>query len=173
LAFGDYVDQVKPWKRSGRKTVVFAALVGIWLTLDVATKLQFADMEPGGVIAGPFLGLFDIRLVHNTGAAWGIFSDSTIVLGVFSLLVCVALTGYLFYSIYEIEIVQVFGFALVVAGGLGNAIDRFVQGYVVDFIEFTFMDFPVFNIADIGVTCGFVLVIIGMLIEFRKNKAVF
>ena len=55
------------------------------------------------------------------------------------------------------------------SGGLGNAIDRFSQLYVVDFIDFTFIDFPVFNVADIGVTCGFVLLVIGYLLATRKE----
>ena len=57
--------------------------------------------------------------------------------------------------------------SLIAAGGIGNAIDRFVNGFVVDFIDLTFMDFPVFNIADIGVTCGFVLLVIGYLLATR------
>ncbi len=58
--------------------------------------------------------------------------------------------------------------ALVVAGGLGNAIDRFTLGYVVDFIEPVFIDFPVFNVADIGVTCGFVLFVVAMILAYRR-----
>ena len=52
-----------------------------------------------------------------------------------------------------------------------RAIDRFSQLYVVDFIDFTFIDFPVFNVADIGVTCGFVLLVIGYLLATRKEGA--
>ena len=61
------------------------------------------------------------------------------------------------------------GGALVVAGGIGNAIDRFIQGYVVDFIELSFMDFPVFNIADIGVTCGVALIFIAVIFFWRGD----
>ena len=58
---------------------------------------------------------------------------------------------------------------LVVAGGIGNAIDRFTLGFVVDFIEPTFIDFPIFNIADIGVTCGIILFIVSLLIHERTE----
>ena len=58
-----------------------------------------------------------------------------------------------------------------VAGGIGNALDRFTLGYVVDFIETTFIDFPVFNVADIGVTCGFVLFVLGLLLSFKASEA--
>ena len=125
-------------------------------------------MQPGGVLAGPFAGIFDIRLVHNTGGAWGIFSNSTFGLGVFSLIVCAALTVFFLVTIKEMNRLHVVAFALIVAGGVGNAIDRFTQGYVTDFIEFSFIDFPVFNVADIGVTCGFALLIVGMLVFARS-----
>lgn len=59
---------------------------------------------------------------------------------------------------------------MIVAGGIGNVIDRFVQGYVTDFIEFSFFDFPVFNVADIGVTCGFVLLFVGLAISWHEES---
>ena len=60
--------------------------------------------------------------------------------------------------------------ALVVAGGIGNCIDRLTTGYVVDFIRLTFIDFPVFNVADICVTCGVVLFLIALIrIEFASG----
>ncbi len=149
--------------------LVFAAIVVAWLIFDLATKAYFNSFELGSVIAGPFAGIFQFRLVHNTGMAWGLFGDSTQALGVMSLIVCVVLTGYLFASARQANWWQVIGIGLVVAGGLGNAIDRFTQGYVVDFIETTFISFPVFNIADIGVTCGFVIFLIGLFLSFNQE----
>lgn len=64
---------------------------------------------------------------------------------------------------YTPTFMQLFSIGVVVAGGIGNAIDRFVTGYVVDFICFDFINFPVFNIADIGVTCGVVILVTIML----------
>ena len=72
---------------------------------------------------------------------------------------------------YTPTFMQLFSIGIVVAGGIGNAIDRFVTGYVVDFICFDFIDFPVFNIADIGVTCGvLILVTLMMYYSFSKTK---
>ncbi len=149
--------------------IIFAALVVAWLIFDLATKAFFNSFTLGSVIAGPFANIFQFRLVHNTGMAWGMFGDSTQALGVMSLVVCAILTGYLFANIRHINWWQVIGIALVVSGGLGNAIDRFSQGYVVDFIETTFINFPVFNIADIGVTCGFIIFLIGLFCSFDKS----
>ena len=153
-------------KKTTAKLVAFFAIVIVWVVVDQLTKAYFANMEPGGIIAGPFAGVFDIRLVHNTGGAWGIFSDNTMALGVFSLIVCAVMFGYFLWQRNELNALQFIGLALIVAGGIGNAIDRFSQGYVTDFIEFSFFDFPVFNIADIGVTCGFALLIIGFVVAW-------
>ncbi len=152
-----------------RNLCVFAAVVLLWLAADIATKAVCNGYGLGEVIAGPFLGLVQFRLAHNTGAAWGMFDDSTFALGVMSLLVCAALTAYLIATARRANLVEVVGIALVVAGGLGNALDRFTLGYVVDFIDTTFIEFPTFNVADIGVTCGFVLFFAGMLWGMRRD----
>lgn len=151
------------------KRVLFVVLAAAWVALDAFTKAQFHDGVVGRVVFGPVLGLFDFRLIHNTGGAWGIFSNSTFALGVFSLAVCLIASIYFFIASKHMNLFETVGFALVVAGGIGNAIDRFVLGYVVDFIEFAFFEFPVFNVADIGVTCGFVMLIIGLIVDFSKG----
>lgn len=150
--------------------VAFFAIVVIWVLVDQLAKSRFAGMVPNGILAGPFAGIFDIRLVHNTGGAWGIFSENTMMLGVFSLVVCVALLVFFFATLKQANWLQTVAIALVVGGGIGNAIDRFLQGYVTDFIEFSFIDFPVFNIADIGVTCGVALLVASLLVEWRKES---
>ena len=155
---------------AGRYAGIFFVVLAAWIAFDRITKMQFAGLEPGGVMAGPYAGLVDIRLVHNTGAAWGIFSDSTFALGIFSIIVCAVLAIYFFVTIRQANAVSAIGFGLVVAGGIGNAVDRFTAGYVTDFIEFSFMDFPVFNVADIGVTCGFVFIIIGLILAWSRSK---
>ena len=151
------------------KVGIFAGLAALWVVLDQVTKSFFAGQEPGGIIAGPFVGLIDIRLVHNTGGAWGIFSQGTFGLGVFSLVVCVVIAAFFLWNARQCNWLQTISFALITAGGIGNAIDRFAQGFVTDFIEFSFIDFPVFNVADIGVTCGFALLVISMLVSIRNG----
>ncbi len=157
-------------KGANRRRIAFAVVALIWIAIDQLAKMQFRDAVLGRVVFGPVFGLFDFRLVHNTGGAWGIFADSTLALGVFSLLVCVAAAFYFVVAAESLNWCETMGFSLIVAGGIGNAIDRFVLGYVVDFIEFSFFDFPVFNIADIGVTCGFVILIIGLLLDCAQGR---
>ena len=149
------------------KHVLLVVIVLAWLALDRYTKGLFAGMQPGESL-GPILGgLVDLRLVHNTGGAWGIFAGNTLALGVFSIVVVGAILTF-FFRAQSVNLLQTIGVALVAAGGIGNAIDRFMQGYVTDFLAVTFIDFPVFNVADIGVTCGVVLLLIGTFMELSK-----
>lgn len=152
------------------RTIVLAVIIVVWVALDQLTKSLVAGQALDVMFAGPFLGLVDFRLVHNTGGAWGIFSGNTAALGVFSLVVCALLLGYYVWQRREVNMLQTIGIGLIVAGGIGNVIDRFAQGYVVDFIEFSFFDFPVFNVADIGVTCGFVLLFLGLIVAWRNES---
>lgn len=152
-----------------RNAAIFAFIVAAWLLADQATKAFCESFGVGTVIAGPFFGVFDLVLVHNTGAAWGMFGDMTLVLAVLSLVVCAAAVLYLFLFVPDSSALCAVGLSLVVAGGLGNAMDRFVNMYVIDFIRPVFVDFPVFNIADIGVTCGCVLFVAALFIDWRRN----
>lgn len=153
-----------------RRFAVFIPIVVVWLVLDQASKLFFnGSYHAGQVISDSILGIFRFHLVYNTGGAWSVFSGATWALGAFSLVVCIALTGYLALTPQRPNSGELIGISLVVAGGIGNAIDRFTLGFVVDFIEPTFIDFPIFNVADIGVTCGIILFIVSLLVHERTE----
>ncbi len=156
----------------GAKLALFVGVSFVWLVIDRLSKIWANSVQPGTVLVEDIGGLFEFILVHNTGAAWGMFSNSTFALGVFSLVVCALILVVLFtYLRKEGSLVQVFFLALVFAGGLGNAIDRMAYSYVIDFINAKFISFPVFNVADIGVTCGIVLFMLATFIhDSRRNR---
>ena len=114
-----------------------------------------------------FIGL---SYAENTGAAFSIFSDSTMFLSIVTLIIIVAGVIYLMLGKVEGKLMNVCA-VLILAGGAGNLIDRFAQGYVVDYIKTLFIDFPVFNFADILVVVG-VFVVCGHLIYdiIREEK---
>lgn len=148
---------------------VFGGVALVWLVLDMATKRLADSAQPGDVLWAGVPGLLDFRLVHNTGAAWGMLGGSTFALGVFAVVFCVLLLVVAHMRRDKAGAFEMMGYGLVMAGGIGNAIDRFANAYVVDFIEATFIDFPVFNVADIGVTCGFALIVICYLLAERQE----
>lgn len=154
------------------KAATLLAVVCIaWVVFDRATKMHFDQFALGEHIAGPFFDMFEFTLVHNTGAAWGLFDNATFALGVFSLVISVVIAVLAVVFARRSTALLSVASGLIAAGGIGNAIDRFTQGYVVDFINLTFMDFPVFNIADIGVTCGFVLLAVALLFFWREGDS--
>ena len=130
------------------------ALVGV--VLDQATKAWARTTLAGGrVTVVP--DVLDLVLVKNTGAAFSIGSGST---WVFALLAVGIVAACAAWVLRERTLSAPLACALgaVAGGGVGNLIDRVVAGEVTDFFATTFMDFPVFNVADIFVTCGVVLV---------------
>lgn len=117
----------------------------------------------------PFIpGLLDLTYVQNTGAAFSSFEGQQWLFA----LIFAGFTGLIIYEYFK----NTMGFttferwciAAIYGGGLGNMIDRLRMGYVVDMIETTFMDFPVFNVADCFITCG-CIAMIAHLILFNKD----
>lgn len=98
-------------------------------------------------------GFIGWQYVQNTGAAFGSFSNNTAFLSVFTGIVIVAGFAVLLTGKIKSKFCQVCA-VLIISGGLGNLIDRILLGYVIDYIEVQFMNFAVFNFADILVTCG-------------------
>ncbi len=108
----------------------------------------------GTVVVIPyFLGL---RYVENTGAAFSMLSDSTGFLIAVTSVALVVLGFFLYVKKYG-EPFERFCFVLIFAGGVGNLIDRVARGFVVDYFEFLFMNFAVFNVADVYVCTGIAL----------------
>ena len=123
----------------------------------------------------PFLpGVLQLTYVQNTGAAFSSFQGQQ---WLFALIFAV-FTGLVFYEYFR----KPMGFmpferwciAAIYGGGLGNMIDRVRLGYVVDMFETTFMEFPVFNVADCFITCGCILLVVHLVLfnkTFWKDEA--
>lgn len=154
--------------RRTRNSLVFFASAGAWLVVDQLTKALADTAVPGTLLWPGIRGVFDFSLVHNNGGAWGIFSGDTFALGLFALIVCAAILVIAHLRRSKASGLEMFSLALIFAGGAGNAIDRFVRGYVVDFFDFRLINYPVFNVADIGVVVGFILLLLVLVREYRE-----
>ena len=116
-----------------------------------------------------FPGVFDITYVRNTGAAFGIFSGRTWMHSVITAVLLVVLCVYAITQRKKVPKLEIVSLALIVGGGLGNLITRLLYRYVIDFFNFYF--WPVFNVADICICIGSLLLVISVLIiEPRKLK---
>lgn len=97
--------------------------------------------------------------VKNTGAAFSMLNNATWFLAVISVIFCVGIVVYFLKRKPENKL-YCSGLCMMFAGALGNGIDRIFRGYVIDFIKVMFIDFPIFNIADISIVLGAALCVI-------------
>ncbi len=108
--------------------------------------------------------IFTIEYVKNDGAAFSLFSGSRLFLSIISITSTLILSYFIF--IKEKNTYNNYGLSFILAGTLGNGIDRVLTGQVIDFIKIKFISFPVFNIADVLINLGVLI----LIINFLKNK---
>ena len=138
--------------------------------LDQGTKLLVIhNIAPTDTIS-VLPRILNLIYVKNTGAAFSILSGKTFFLSLISLAVCVGIVWYLIKNRPENKL-MLLSVSLVLGGAVGNLIDRMLRGSVVDFFEVIFVDFPVFNVADIAITAGAVLLMIYVLFFDREKKS--
>jgi len=150
--------------KKGLKDILIFAI--IFVIVDQFVKIVISDrmiLNQTYIIIKDF---FSITLVHNTGAAFSIFSGSKILLIAIGFF---ALIGLIFYIKKQevIDDMDIFIYSLLMGGITGNLIDRIVHGYVIDFLSFKFGSyyFPIFNFADICIVISILIVVFRMLKE--------
>ncbi len=125
---------------------------------DQITKLLTMQMIPMGGYVPVFPGFASFTYVQNTGAAFSLFGNATLALAIVSAVMSVVII-YLLLKFKDRFHSTLYNLAMtfIAAGAIGNCIDRFFRGYVVDMIQFDFVNFAVFNVADCFVTFGAVM----------------
>ena len=113
--------------------------------------------------------LFDFVYVKNTGAAFSMLSDSTGLLAVISVVFCIGVLWYWKKTNPQHTLMKL-SLTLLFAGAFGNAIDRVFRGFVVDFISTAFMEFPVFNVADISIVFGAIVLVIYIMFFDKEEE---
>ncbi len=112
------------------------------------------------------LYFFKIDYVKNFGAAFNLFSGNRFFLSLISLIISIILVS-LILNKNNLNKIDLLSYSFILGGTIGNGIDRINKGYVIDFININFIDFPVFNIADISINIG-LLFIIYALIKYKR-----
>ncbi|MBQ8830241.1 MAG: signal peptidase II [Oscillospiraceae bacterium] len=113
-------------------------------------------------------GVLRITYATNSGGAFSMFADHTMVLAIVSAVVCVIIIV-LMITLKRAALAKL-ALGFILGGAIGNLIDRFVMGYVVDMFEPLFINFAVFNVADIFITVGAVLFIIAVIFFWPKKE---
>ncbi|OIA99326.1 signal peptidase II [Paenibacillus sp. LC231] len=112
-------------------------------------------------------GVIQLTSIRNRGAAFGILQNQRLFFIVVTAIVLIGIIVYL-RKIYRKQKLLAYALALIFGGALGNFVDRALHGEVVDMLEFTFINYPVFNMADVFITTGVIMI---MIDTFRSSKA--
>ena len=146
-------------------TIIVAVLV-----LDLVTKYVFDATLSFNETKTIIPYLFNFKLVHNIGAAWGVLAGKQVFLIALSIVFLVIFIVYYSKEKNKTWLLNV-TFGLLIGGCIGNLYDRIFVGYVRDFIQFDFwQSFPVFNFADVALSFGVVLFVIYLVLYFVRLK---
>ena len=139
--------------------IILLDQISKWLVKSNLALYQKIDIIPG---------FFQIRHINNRGAVWGLFSNipHTIVPKIITAMSALALLFILYYFLKEDRScrMELISFSLIMGGALGNIIDRLIQGFVVDFLEFYIGKhyWPTFNVADSCISVGVVILVLAL-----------
>lgn len=152
-------------KLSKNRFFWLVALVG--LILDQITKyIVVQTFESIGTTMAIWPDVFHFTYVINTGAAFSFFEGGVAWLRWLSLGVSLGLMCFVWFA-PKLPVTEQIGYGCILAGAFGNGIDRFLFGYVVDFLDFRLINFPVFNLADIFINVGIFLL---LLVAWQQRK---
>ena len=152
-----------------KTAIIYSLIIAAGILIDQLTKLLTVKLlKPVGSV--PIIkGVIHLTYVENRGAAFGMLSDERWVFITISTVAIVGLAFYLFCfklpnMLYGVSI------SMIISGGIGNMIDRLALGYVVDMIDFTLINFAVFNGADSFVCVGAGLLILALIIDMINEE---
>ena len=155
--------------------MIYALIAAVLVGLDQLVKYLVMTNIPQGEYL-PFIPyILDLTYVTNTGAAFSIFSDHTWILALVSLVMSVLLALALWKGLFKHPLGKL-ALTLLLAGAVGNLIDRALRGFVVDMFHVLFMRFAVFNVADIcvvvgGIAAGVYYLLLMEKLEPQKEKS--
>ena len=146
-------------------------LASAFMLLDQITKLiviNNMEISQEIKIISKFFSLFYLK---NTGAAFSIFGNKTLFLIIISIVCLIVLKNYI-KKLKRVTNLTIISLGILIGGIIGNLFDRVLRQAVIDYLSFNFFgySFPVFNLADIGITIGALLLIIDLLIEEKEKK---
>ncbi len=149
--------------------MLYAILAALLVALDQLVKYLVRANIPLGESV-PFIPhILDLTYVKNTGAAFSLLREHTWLLTLLSVVLVVVVAALVFRRIISGKLGR-FAAVLVIAGGVGNLIDRIGLGYVTDMFQTTFMEFAIFNVADCCITIGVVLLFVYVLFFTGRDK---
>lgn len=147
-----------------KKRGVVAGIIAVLIVIDQLVKAYVVQNIALGEIKSWIPNLVSLTYLQNRGAAFSMFQDQQWFFALITFVVMGVAVWYLHKHI-EDSWWLVTGLVLIIAGGLGNFIDRISQGFVVDMFHLDFINFAIFNVADSYLTVGVIVLVLAMLKE--------
>ncbi len=147
-----------------KKIILAVASIAI-IMLDQISKLIMIDKNINIIPQ-----ILSFSYTQNTGVAFGLISNNIIFVIIFNIVILGIIIKFLKENNESIDYTVLVSLILILSGGIGNLIDRILKGYVVDFIKFDFINFPIFNVADISITLGIFILVIIIVKQMIQNK---
>lgn len=149
-----------------KKNYIYYVIALIVFALDMLTKYLLTNKN---IVL--IKNVLSFKYSENTGAAFSMFSDSTILLIIVSVLMLVGIILYKTLAKPKKHILFTIAYPLIIGGALGNLFDRIFFGYVRDFVSLDFINFAIFNLADSALCVGFVILSVFLVfVEFNDSK---
>ncbi len=148
----------------GFMAIIFGAIYVDQLTKWLAV-IYLEGQPPFPIIKD----VFQLNYAENTGAAFSMLEDKPWIFVPISFVAIIGLFIYLIKFVSPRDKITGIGLSMIIGGGIGNMIDRLMQGYVVDFFDFVLIRFAIFNVADSFVCVGAGLVILSLVISMVKD----
>lgn len=145
-------------------------LIAAFIAVDRITKLLAVRFLKGQDPIELIPGVFELRYLENSGAAFGMLQGKMWLFYILTAVICIICLFFYFRLPVTPRFVPMqLTLILLISGAIGNFIDRISQQYVVDFLYFKLIDFPIFNVADIYVTCAACLLIVFVLFFYTEE----
>ena len=164
------LNKIKDKILKNKKIIYLISLITSIIILDQTIKFVIVKKIYNSSI-NIIKGMLNFTYIENTGGAYGIGNDSTFMFIIVNIIIITLIGKFILSKKNDISTNILFSIGLIVAGGIGNLIDRVFRGFVIDYIDFNpLIKYPVFNLADICVVIGCLIVVINVIINIIKER---
>ncbi len=150
--------------------MIYIVLILILVGADQLSKYLIDSYMLEGETLPIINDFFHLTYVKNRGIAFGMFQGKLDIISIATIIAIIAIAYYLYKERNKLSMIEKMGFIYILAGAIGNMIDRAFRGFVVDMVDFRGVWSYVFNLADVWINIGVVFVLLDQLILRKKRE---
>ena len=150
--------------------MLYIGIIFLLVFLDQISKYEIDTWLVEGETF-PILGeFFHLTYVKNRGIAFGMFQGKLDIISILTIVLIFGLGFYFFKNRNKFSVIEKLGYSFILGGAIGNIIDRIYRGFVIDMIDFRGIWVFVFNLADVWINIGVILIIVDSLLDSKRKK---